>query len=129
MSWMKSDRIPSNIPFLFRNNGPGGMKNSLERRSSNPGDWALLFDSRFKNFRGKLSTRWLGPYEVETIFDNGSMRIKTIDEDQISFVVNGHRLRLYHKPMSKEKFVQDMLQQSEMEVVNRGSPSPSLTST
>jgi hypothetical protein len=53
---MKSDRMPSNIPFLFRNNGPGGMKNSLERMVFKPGDWALLFNSRFKKFRGKLST-------------------------------------------------------------------------
>jgi hypothetical protein len=71
----------------------------------------------------------LGPYEVEIVFDNGSVKIKTIDEEQVSFVVNGHRLRLYHKPMSKEKFVHDILQQSEMEVVNRESPSPSSTST
>jgi hypothetical protein len=35
-------------------------------------------------------TRWLGPYEVETVFDNGSVRIKTIDDSQNSFVVNGY---------------------------------------
>ena len=25
-------------------------------------DWALLYDSHFKYFKGKLHTRWLGPY-------------------------------------------------------------------
>jgi hypothetical protein len=65
------------------------------------GDFALLYDSRFKNFKGKLSTRWLGPYEVETIYENGSVNIKTIDEEKPSFVVNGHRLKVYHKPLSK----------------------------
>ena len=27
-------------------------------------DWALLFDARYKNFKVKLTTRWMGPYEV-----------------------------------------------------------------
>jgi hypothetical protein len=44
-------------------------------------DWDLLYDSRFKSFKGKLSTRWLGPYEVDTVYDNGSIKINTIDED------------------------------------------------
>jgi hypothetical protein len=44
-------------------------------------DWALLYDNKFKNFKGKLSTIWLGPYEVDTIYDNGSVKINTIDEN------------------------------------------------
>lgn len=28
------------------------------------GDWAPLYDSRFKEIPGKLQTRWLGPYEI-----------------------------------------------------------------
>jgi hypothetical protein len=42
------------------------------------------------------------------MFDNGAMRIKTIDEGQVSFVVNGDRLKLYHRPISKEDFIQVM---------------------
>ena len=71
-------------------------------------DWVLLFDSRYKKFKGKLTTRWMGPYEIVTSFDNGSVEIKTIDDSQVSFVVNGHRLRLYHKPISKQEFLQDV---------------------
>jgi hypothetical protein len=76
----------------------------IKKKSFQSGDWALLYDSRFKNFKGKLSTRWLGPYEVDTVYDNGSVKIKTIDENQTPFVVNGHRLKVYHKPLSKEDF-------------------------
>ena len=51
----------------------------------------------------------MGPYEVVTAFDNGSLKIKTIDGSQISFVVNGHWfrlwLRLYHQPTSKQDFI------------------------
>jgi hypothetical protein len=53
----------------------------IKKKSFQSGDWALLYDSRFKNFKGKLSTRWLGPYEVDTVYDNGSVKIKTIDEE------------------------------------------------
>ena len=59
----------------------------------------------------------MGPYEVVTAFDNGLVEIKKIDGSQISFVVNGHRLRLYHQPISKQDFVQNALQQKEMELV------------
>ena len=59
----------------------------------------------------------MGPYEVVTAFDNGSVKIKTIDGSKISFVVNGHRLRFYHQPTSKQDFIQNVLQHNEMELV------------
>ena len=89
----------------------------IKKKQFNTGDCALLFDSQFKNFKGKLTTRWMGPYEVATAFDNGLVKIKTIDGSEISFVVNGHRLRLYHQPISKQDFIQNVLQQNEMELV------------
>ena len=73
----------------------------IKKKQFNTGDLALLFDSRFKNFKGKLTTHWMGPYEVVIAFDNESVEIKTIDGSQISFVVNGHTLRLYHQLTSK----------------------------
>ena len=51
----------------------------------------------------------MGPYEVVTDFYNGSVKIKTIDGSEISFVVNGHRLRLYHQPTSKQDCIQNVL--------------------
>jgi hypothetical protein len=59
-------------------------------------------------FKGKLTTRWLGPYEVVTMYDNGAVKLKTIDNGQVSFAVNGHRLKIYHIPISKEYFLQVM---------------------
>ena len=89
----------------------------IKQKKFNTGDWALIFDSWFKNFKGKLTTRWMGPYEVVTSFDNGSVEIKTIDGSQVSFLLNGHRLRLYHQLTSKKYFIQNVLQQTEMELV------------
>ena len=59
----------------------------------------------------------MGPYEVVTTFDNGLVKIKTIDGSEVSFVVNGHRIRLYHQPTSKQDFIHNVLQQNEMELV------------
>jgi hypothetical protein len=109
MNLMKSDKMLYRGIHLFKNKGINGMT-SISRRYFQPGDWALLYDSRFKNFNGNFSTRWLGPYEVHTVYDNGLVRIKTINEDHISFVVNGHRLKVYHKPLSKEDFIKQVLQ-------------------
>lgn len=30
----------------------------------NASDWALLYDSRYKDYKGRLQTRCLGPYEI-----------------------------------------------------------------
>jgi hypothetical protein len=32
----------------------------IKKKKFKVGDWALLFDSKFKDFRGKFHTRWLG---------------------------------------------------------------------
>ena len=58
-----------------------------KRNQFNTGDWELLFDSRYKNFKEKLTTCWMGPYEVVTTFDNGLVEIKTIDGSKFSFEI------------------------------------------
>ena len=47
----------------------------------------------------------------------GQYKNKKIDDSQTSFVVNRHRLRLYHQPISRQDFVKNVLQQKEMELV------------
>ena len=57
------------------------------------GDWALLYDSRFKrDIKGKLRIRWLGPYLVDRVFDNGIVCLVTIDENHAPLFANDHRL-------------------------------------
>ena len=65
----------------------------------------MLYDSRFKDFKGKLMTRWLGPYKVEKCYDNGAVQIRTIDEEGIPLLVNGQRIKIYNRPLSKEEFI------------------------
>lgn len=78
----------------------------IKERKFKSGDWALIYDSRYKDTMGKLQTRWLGPYEIDEVFQNGAVRLATIDLVRFKLLVNGHRLRLYHKPTTKEDFLQ-----------------------
>ena len=48
----------------------------------------------------------LGAYQVEIIYDNGSMRIRTIDEYQVPILVNGNRPKLYTRPLTKVEFTE-----------------------
>jgi len=77
---------------------------TIKHKQFQKGNWALLHDSRFENFQGKLHTRWLGPYEIDTVFPNGIVRLLTIDDSRTPLLVNGHWLRLYQRPISKEDF-------------------------
>ena len=72
--------------ILVQNQRSKGHDKFIKKNSFEPGDWAFLFDSRFKNFKGKLTTRWLGPYEVSTLYDNGSVNIRAIDESDLSLL-------------------------------------------
>ena len=83
------------------------------------GDWALLFDSKFKDFKAKFTTHWLGPYEIAEVYDNGSVKLQTIDDEAHTFVFNGHWLKLYTKPINKEDSIQQFSQKREMEVLDK----------
>ena len=65
----------------------------------------MLYDSRFKDFKGKLRKIWLRPYVVERCHENGSVQIRIIDEEAIPFLVNGNRLKMYKRPLSKQEFI------------------------
>ena len=96
----------------------------IKKKEFQVGDWALLFHSKFKDFKGKFTTHWLGTYEIQDVFDNGSIWIKTIDEEEASFLVNGHRLKIYNKPLNRDEFVSSF-NQDEIQIL--GDESPTLT--
>jgi len=50
----------------------------------------------------------LGPYKIEKCYDNGSVKIRTIDEGGISLLVNGFKIKIYSKPLSREEFTTTM---------------------
>ena len=88
-------------------------------------EWDLLYDSSFKEFQEKLRTRLLRSYQVEIIYDNGSMRIRKIDEYQVPILVNGHRLKLYTKPLTKVEFTKTLKEINLSLIQGKNTPSSS----
>jgi len=72
--------------------------------------WEINGDTKMKNispsflphFHG-LTTEYPGTFlfQVEKCNGNGSVLIKTIDNEVIPMLVNGHRLKVYKEPLSK----------------------------
>jgi hypothetical protein len=64
------------------------------KRSFEPGQLVLLFNSRLKLFPGKLRSRWSGPYEVMKVYPYGAIEIRNMKTGN-TFKANGQRLKLY----------------------------------
>ena len=59
------------------------------------GDLALLYNSQVKGKSNKIHTEWMGPYIVEEINANGSVRLKTLQGSVFQKLVNGVQLKHY----------------------------------
>jgi transposase InsO family protein len=69
----------------------------LKKKEFKEGDKVLLYDSRFKTFgKGKMQSKWDGPYVVHSVLSNGAITIMDIQGDQ--FMVNGQWLKVYYEP-------------------------------
>jgi hypothetical protein len=60
------------------------------------GDLVLLFDSRYKDFPGKLHTRWLGPFLVSMVYPNGSLQLEDLTGRPLDNRTNGSRVKRYY---------------------------------
>jgi hypothetical protein len=69
----------------------------LKKKEFKEGDKVLLYNLRFKTFRkGKLQSKWDGPYVVHSVLSNGEVTNMDVRGDQ--FMVNGQRLKVYYEP-------------------------------
>ena len=58
-------------------------------------DLSLLYNSRVKGKTKMLHIEWMGPYIVEEIHANGSVRLRTLPGIIFQKRVNGARLKRY----------------------------------
>ncbi|GJV54758.1 reverse transcriptase domain-containing protein [Tanacetum coccineum] len=65
------------------------------RKEFKQGNKVLLFHSKYKFKQPKLRSRWLGPYIVKHQYPSGYVELYR--KDGKTFIVNGHRLKLYHE--------------------------------
>jgi hypothetical protein len=69
----------------------------LKKKEFKEGDKVLLYDSRFKTFgKGKMQSKWDGPYVVHLVLSNRAITIMDLQGDQ--FMVNGQWLKVYYEP-------------------------------
>ncbi|GJY36385.1 hypothetical protein Tco_0421763 [Tanacetum coccineum] len=65
------------------------------RKEFKHGNKVLLFHSKYKFKQPKLSSHWLGPYVMKHQYPSGYVEL--YGKDGKTFIVNGHRLKLYHE--------------------------------
>nr|GEU72742.1 reverse transcriptase domain-containing protein [Tanacetum cinerariifolium] len=65
------------------------------RKEFKQGNKVPLFHSKYKFKQLKLKSRWLGPYVVKHQYP--SRYVELYGKDEKTFIVNGHRLKLYHE--------------------------------
>ena len=53
------------------------------------GGMVLLYDNCHEDFLSKLHTRWMGPYKVTEIFQNGSLQLENLQGNWLDTRVNG----------------------------------------
>jgi len=82
-------------------------KNIL-RKSFEPGQKVLLYNSRLHLFPGKLRSRWTGPFIVRTVYPHGAIEIENPKNGDL-FKVNGQRLKpfLELEPLEVEEVLLD----------------------
>ena len=83
----------------------------MKPKNFNPRDKVLLFNSRVKLFgRGKLRSKWRGPYHVIDTSPHGAITIQ--DDDGNAYKVNGQRLKVFldhNKTLDEEIGVIDLV--------------------
>lgn len=67
----------------------------LKSSQFQPGHLVLKYDGRNKIKPGKFKIRWVGPYQIRAVDDNGAIKLSTLDGRELSQAVNGSRLKLY----------------------------------
>nr|XP_043619737.1 uncharacterized protein LOC122591538 [Erigeron canadensis] len=79
----------------------------LRKKDFKAGDKVLLFLSKYKFKQPKLTSRWTGPFVIKHGYPSGYVEL--FKSDGTSFIVNGHRLKLYHEEEESVGVVVDEL--------------------
>ncbi|CAK9151637.1 unnamed protein product [Ilex paraguariensis] len=90
--------------------------NSIVRKSFEPGQKVLLYNSRLSIFQGKLRSRWDGPYLVKVAYPNGAVDVQNPENGQ-TFKVNGQRLKPFFGGFEEQVVEENLMDPVYPEVV------------
>ena len=74
----------------------------------------LLFNSRLRLFPGKLKSKWSGPFVIKDVKPHGVVELidPTSTEPEMSWIVNGQRLKAYKRGhlerLTSDIYLQDL---------------------
>ena len=57
----------------------------------------LQYNGRNEIKSGKFKVKWLGPYKVREVGDNGSIKLWIVEGQEILDAINGSKMKIYHK--------------------------------
>ncbi|MBE2321398.1 hypothetical protein DVA67_036135, partial [Solirubrobacter sp. CPCC 204708] len=81
---------------------------NIARKSFEPNQKVLLYNSRLHLFPGKLRSRWVGPFIVKAVFPHGAVEIENPKNGNV-FKVNGQRLKPFLENFDRETVVEDLV--------------------
>jgi hypothetical protein len=79
----------------------------IRRKEFKVGAKVLLFLSKFKIKQPKLTSRWIGPFVIKHVYPSGYVELFKRDGNG-SFIVNGHRLKLYLEEEQVEGIIEEI---------------------
>ncbi|GJY09013.1 reverse transcriptase domain-containing protein [Tanacetum coccineum] len=89
-------------------------------------DKVLLNNSKYKFKAPKLISKWYGPFVVKHGFPSGYVEL--YDKHEGSFIVNGHRVKLYHDEEQINELTTEeihlMLEEGKMKAISFMAPFP-----
>ncbi|KAL3682255.1 hypothetical protein R1sor_000277 [Riccia sorocarpa] len=68
----------------------------VKHRDIRKNDLVLKYNNRISRFPAKFATKWLGPYWVQEVFDNGTIQLSTLQEEFLPARTNVEKIRLYN---------------------------------
>lgn len=69
----------------------------IRRMKFSPSQWVLKYNGRNEIKPGKFKVRWLGPYKIREVGENGAIRLSTLDDQPIPEPMNKSKLIIYHQ--------------------------------
>ncbi|KAL1563637.1 hypothetical protein AAHA92_06077 [Salvia divinorum] len=68
---------------------------NLRTKELRIGQKVLLFQSKLKLMLEKLKSKWIGPFTIVSLRANRAVELKGSDPNSSSFLVNGHRVKIF----------------------------------
>ena len=69
----------------------------LKLNKFQPGQLVLKYDGRNEIKPGKFQVKWVGPYQIREVGDNGAIKLWMLDGKEVADAVNRSKLNVYHE--------------------------------